>query len=77
MREALADLAHSMWSGWMTWMFAKGEFNKDGSWTMPKESVERWTRQATTSYRELPENEKKSDRTEADKMIKIFKAQGG
>ena len=32
----------------------------------------RWRRQMRTKYEDLPEEEKKSDREEADKMIAIF-----
>ena len=72
LKEQLADLAHKMWSGWMKWMFNIGTFNKDGTWTMPKESVERWTRQLSTSYANLSEHEKESDRKEADRMIEVY-----
>ncbi len=73
MKEKLAALAHEMWAGWMTWMFAKGTYNTDGTWTMPKDLVERWERQRMTPYSELSEDEKMSDRDEADKMLKIMK----
>jgi len=72
MKEQLADLAHRMWSGWMSWMFMKGTSKPDGTWIMPKESVERWQRQMTSEYKYLPENEKDSDRIEADKMLEIL-----
>ena len=37
----LAALSHSIWSSWMIWMFTVGSFNNDGTWTMPKNLVER------------------------------------
>jgi len=39
---------------------------------MPSSLVERWMRQMTTLYDELPENEKASDRKEADEMLAII-----
>lgn len=57
MREKLADLCHSQWSGWMKYLFSKGTFNDEGTWTMPKEFVGRWIRQMNTSYFKLSEAE--------------------
>ena len=74
MREKLADLAHDQWSGWMQYLFEKSIFNKDGTITIPKWAVDRWTRQMQTDYKDLPEEEKESDRVEAEKMLAIFKA---
>ena len=76
-RELLSDYAHEAWCGWMKYMFSKAEINEDGTWTMPKWAVERWQRQMNTKYSELPEEEKKSDREEADKMLSIFHGYNG
>lgn len=82
-REALAEYAHEAWSGWMKYLFGKGErrgqFSADPTkyseievvWIMPAWAVERWTRQMNTSYADLPESEKESDRQEADRMLAI------
>lgn len=70
-KEKLAELCHEQWSGWMRYMFFKGKLNEDGSWTMPKEFVERWTRQMNTPYAELSESEQDSDRKEADKFLRL------
>ncbi len=69
--EALADLAHEQWSGWMKYMFSKG-VEHFGRWTMPSDSLQRWQRQMNTPYEELPEKEKESDRVEAKRMIEVF-----
>lgn len=74
MREKLADLEHDRWSGWMRYLFSKGTFNDDGTWTMPKWAVEHWQRQMNTPYAELSESEKESDRKEADKTLAVIKA---
>lgn len=70
--ERVAEYAHTAWSGWMGYAFAKGTVNPDGSVTIPAELVERWKRQINTSYSNLPENEKESDRAEANKILIII-----
>lgn len=72
LREKLAKLAHDQWSGWMKYLFSKGVFNSDGTWTMPLWAVERWQRQMKTPYSELSETEKESDRAEADKFLRVI-----
>lgn len=71
-RELLAANAHGAWAGWMDYMFSKAELNDDGTWTMPAYFVERWHRQMTTTYADLPESEKASDRAEADKIRRLL-----
>ena len=71
-REKLADYAHKAWAGWMEYLFSKSVLNKDGSVTIPKSLVDRWTRQVNTDYTELSQAEQKSDLAEADKMLKII-----
>lgn len=70
--EKLADYAHNAWSGWMKYLFEKSTLNKDGTVTIPKWAVERWTGQMNTPYTELPEEMKSSDRKEAGEMIDIL-----
>jgi hypothetical protein len=71
-RELVAALAHEQWSGWMLYMIGKSQKKSDGSVVIPSALVERWMRQMTTAYNNLPENEKDSDRDEADRFIKLF-----
>ena len=78
-REKLAEYAHKAWSGWMDYLFEKsipykpGEIQAyKGAVIIPEWAVKRWKRQAKTHYAELPENEKESDRKEADSMLKII-----
>lgn len=70
--EELAAYAHEAWSGWMRYLFSLSTHNADGTVTIPKELVERWTRQMETTYKDLPENEKHSDRVEAIRIMEIF-----
>ena len=67
--EKLADLAHEQWSGWMQYFFTKCAVQPDGCVVIPPDLVKRWSRQMTTTYAELPESEKQSDRVEAGKML--------
>jgi hypothetical protein len=60
--EQMASETHNVWSSWMKYMFSKGETNPDGTWTMPHWAVNRWSRQLSTPYTELDEQEKQSDR---------------
>lgn len=75
MKEKLADLCHRQWSGWMRYMFEKGTFNKDGSWTMPSYLVDRWVRQMITPYLQLSEKEQDSDRNEADRFLEVINSE--
>lgn len=70
-RELLAQYAHVAWSGWMSYMFERSVANSDGTMTIPAELVARWQRQVQTPYPLLPENEKESDRHEADTILAI------
>lgn len=73
LRERLSDNAHQSWSGWMSYLFSRSTFNADGTVTIPADLVARWQRQIQTSYVDLPELEKISDRDEADAILKIIK----
>ncbi len=68
-REQLAAVQHAIWSHWMKYMFSCGAFNADGSWTMPADKAERWSRQMETDYSGLTEKERISDRDQADKVL--------
>jgi hypothetical protein len=71
-RESLAAYAHHAWAGWMQYMLGKCTYNPDGTMTIPADLVVRWTRQMNTLYGDLPEQEKQSDRVEADTMLAIM-----
>ena len=71
--EVLANYAHSAWSGWMLYMFNKSIRHDNGSVTIARELVDRWTRQINTKYKDLPENERESDRKEAREILSLIK----
>lgn len=70
-RNVIGELAHDQWAHWMKYLFSQGQFNPDGTWTMPAWAVDRWTRQMQTPYAELSESEQESDRKEADKFLEV------
>jgi hypothetical protein len=52
-------------------MFERGLLNHDGSFVISPDLVARWQRQMNTSYADLPEVERASDREEAYRMLLI------
>lgn len=79
MKEKLANLCHSQWSGWMEYLWSKSRHMNieiDGTVqrcvVIPNNLVIRWERQMKTPYTELPDNEQDSDRKEADKFLSII-----
>lgn len=71
LREKLAEQCHAQWVHWMKYLFTRGVFHKDGSFTINATSTDRWLTQNACYYHELSEQEKDSDRKEADKFLRI------
>lgn len=72
LNEQLASIQHKIWAHWMQYLFSVSIQNLDGSITIPKDKVERWKRQASTSYESLPQDEKKSDKEQAEKVLALL-----
>ncbi len=70
--EKLSNYEHDRWSRWQKHLFSKCKINSDGSLTIPKEFVDRWTRQMNTTYDDLLEEEKNSDRKEAIRILECL-----
>ena len=71
--ERLAELCHEQWSGWMEYMFSKCDGTAlPGYRVIPEWAEKRWTRQLLTPYAELSEEEKDSDRKEAQRFIDLL-----
>jgi hypothetical protein len=68
--EELADSEHDRWSGWMRHVFGKSHMVL-GWCIIPRPLVKCWMRQMDTSYCELSQLEKDSDRREANRTISI------
>jgi len=73
LREKLAALAHEQWSGWIRYQFDKmiPPERQSGAF-IPAELWHRWARQMNTAYADLPDNEKESDRKEADRVLALL-----
>ena len=76
MREKLAELCHEQWSGWMKHLFSFTSAPLGGAFVIPASNVKRWKRQMNTPYEDLSEEEKDSDRKEADKFLEIINRYG-
>lgn len=72
LREAIADVGHEQWSGWMRWLFQFGTQNENGTFTMTADKVARWRRQMETPFNRLSPTEQDTDRNEADKFLRVF-----
>lgn len=75
--EKGAELEHDRWARWQKYMFSKGRIDTEsGGLIIPKELVDRWTRQIDTPYSELSEEEKESDRKETRHYIPLLQIFG-
>lgn len=70
--QVFANYVHEAWSKWMRYLFQQSIRNEDGTVTIPKELVERWTRQMDTNYDDLSASEQLSDIDEAYEIVAIF-----
>ena len=57
----------------MKYLFSKCTLCDDGTAVIPQWAVDRWTRQMNTEYDQLPEEEKESDREEAQRYMDWMK----
>lgn len=74
LRERLAEYAHEAWSNWMGYLFIKCyAIPLQDGWTIFDKDIQRWKRQMETKYQDLPEEEKSSDRDQADKILEILR----
>lgn len=64
----LPALMHEIWCHWAEYMLSCATTFADGFW-LPREVYEKWTRQKSTTYQDLPDEEKKSDIRLAHKII--------
>ena len=66
--DNFANAQHEIWSHWMKYLFTQGWEQPDGTFKIKSIQVEKWKKQMTTSFVELSEEEKESDRN----VIKEF-----
>ncbi len=72
--ESLAAMEHDRWSHWQRYMHAQCRSNDDGSLSIPSELVARWTKQMSTPYASLSEDEKESDREQVRRYMPIIES---
>lgn len=76
--ETLAEEEHRRWAHWQAYMHKNCELQADGSLLIPAKLVSRWEKQIRTSYSELSEAEKESDREQVRRYLPIVaRAIGG
>lgn len=73
LKEELAAIEHDRWAHWQKYMHEKCIQNEDGSLTIPKEFVSKWSLQIATPYAALSEKAKDSDREQVDKYFPTIK----
>ena len=71
--EKLASIEHERWAGWQAYLHSKCIKNDDGSLTIPAGYVFHLERLIKTSYENLTEKEKESDRKEVKKYWSFIK----
>lgn len=82
LREALAALCHEQWSGWMAYLYSlcstrlfdSGIGQNLAVHEFRREVYDRWQRQMNTPYNQLSNDEKESDRKEADRFLTLIRA---
>lgn len=69
MVDRIAAVQHQIWSHWMKYLFEVSVHNEDGSVTIPANKVHRWKRQMNTNFDDLSDEERASDREQAERVI--------
>ena len=72
--EQLAATEHERWSHWQSYLHEQCVQQPDGSLTIPPHLVDRWNSQFSTSYDNLSEEEKESDREQVRRYLPIVLA---
>ncbi|POP73112.1 hypothetical protein [Pseudomonas syringae] len=70
--EPLAAIEHERWAHWQKYLHSKCSRNDDGSLTIPSELVVKWEQQIKTSYLNLTEAEKDSDREQVRNYLEFI-----
>ncbi len=70
--ERLAAIEHERWAHWQRYLHEQCERLPDGRLAIPTQLVFHWERQFATTYDELSEKEKDSDREQVLKILPIL-----
>jgi len=75
--EKLAAIERERWADWQKYMHSMCRSNAFGGLVIPSELVEQWERQIATSYAELSEKEKESDRDQVRRYWNLVAGRRG
>lgn len=70
--EELAAIEHDRWSHWQRYLHDQCSKLPDGSLTIPAHLVRKWATQMATSYADLTEAEKDSDREQVARYLPVL-----
>ena len=70
--EKLAQLEHERWSHWQRYLHSRGTLQRDGSLLLSARDVQNWDREINTSYAELSDQQKESDREQVRKYLPLI-----
>lgn len=71
--EKGADIEHNRWSKWQKYLYSKcRKYGLGDSLIINVDDVKHWERQIKTSYKDLSEREKESDRKEVRSYIPLL-----
>lgn len=70
--DRLADAEHGRWAHWQRYVHDQCERRQDGSLVIPAHLVDRWENQIATSYADLSEAEKESDKEQVRRYLPII-----
>jgi len=69
--EALADVEHKRWAGWMDYLVGKS-MPVAGGVLIPVDLAQHWAHLCNTAYADLEEHSKESDRKEVRKTLAVI-----
>lgn len=70
--DRLASIEHERWAHWQQYLHDKCVPREDGSLVIPAGLVDRWSKQIATSYVDLSEEERESDREQVRRYLPII-----
>ncbi|MER6970896.1 hypothetical protein ABT304_07575 [Nocardioides sp. NPDC000445] len=70
--EELAALEHERWAHWQRYLHARCTPGPEGSLIIPASDVRKWAKQMNTSYSDLSEAEKDSDREQVQRYLHVI-----
>lgn len=69
----LGAIYHAHWSQWVNELFEKATYNEDGSMTLPREVITRWSRHVALLWPEMTHKEQAEARKAAAKFLVVLR----